>query len=324
MSEQAPSSAPVVENVQSQPVNESVDSKEAVESEGVEGEELEASEEEESKDPKAAKKDPKKTKELEKRIKKLKLKVDGQEIDEDFDLDDEERLVRELQMSKMGQKRAQEKAQLEKEISKFMEALQKDPLSLLQAELGMNTDQIIEEYINKQIEQAKKSPEQIEREKLEAELKQIRDEREREKQTAKEHELARLQQQEFERYDMLMDQALTKSNLPRNPLYVKKIADYMLAAVEAGYDVTPEDVIPLVQQELQDDLSEMFKVLPEEMIEKMLGDQVLNKLRKRRVQKAADAQKAVSKPSLQDTGKSSKTETKEEGKKVSFKQFFGV
>src|SRR5690348_18207496 len=43
-----------------------------------------------------------------KRIKKLKLKVDGKEYDEEIDLDNDEELVRHLQMSKMGQKRAQE------------------------------------------------------------------------------------------------------------------------------------------------------------------------------------------------------------------------
>lgn len=324
MSEQVVNSAPVANSPTPESADQSAESQETLESQEGEAEELDASEVEGEKEPKEAKKDSKKAKEIEKRIKKLKLKVDGQEIEEDFDMDDEDRLIRELQLSKMGQKRAQEKASLEKEITKFMQDLQKDPLALLQAELGMNTDELIEQYINKQIENAKKTPEQIEREKLEAELKSIRDEREKEKQTAKEQELARLQQQEFERYDMLMDQALTKSNLPRNPLYVKKIADYMLAAVEAGYDVTPDDVIPLVQQELQDDLTEMFKVLPEETIEKLLGDQVLNKLRKRRVQKAADAQKAVSKSSVQDTGKSSKTESDKPREKKSFKDFFGV
>lgn len=263
-------------------------------------------------------------KELEKRIKKLKLKVDGKDIEESIDLDDEENLIRQLQMAKMGSKRAQEKADLEKELTSFFKAIQDDPFSILQKELGMNPDQIIEQYINKQIEQAQKSPEQREREQMEAELKSIREEREREKNESQARELERLQQQEFERYDMLMDKALTASDLPKSPYVVKKIADYMLVALQSGYDISPEDVIPLVRDEMHGDLKEMFQSLPEEVVEGLLGEQVLNKLRKRRVAKAQESQKKLpAGGKVQDTGgKSAKVEAPKA--KVSYKDFFKV
>lgn len=310
----AANSFPTPEN---QPALESQESSEA---------ELDAAEEKAvSEAEEKAKKVPSKTeKEIEKRIKKLKLKVDGKEIEEELDLDDEEGLVRHLQMSKMGQKRAQEKAQLEKELEGFFGELQRDPLSLLSKEMGMDVNQLIQSYIDQQLEQAQKSPEQIEKEKLENELKALRTEREKEKETLKSKELERLQQQEYERYDMLMEKALTASSLPKSPYVVKKIADYMLIGLEAGHDVTPEDVIPLVEQELNTDLQELFQSLPEDRIEALLGEQVLNKLRKRRISKAKEAQAAVAKPAINDTGKSNEVKPKAEGEKKSFKQFFGV
>lgn len=321
MSEQVtPSAAPVEAapmNVENQESKESLESQEA---------EVDASEEAEAKEKEEApaKKQTKTEKEIEKRIKKLKLKVDGKEIEEELDLDNEEELIRHLQMSKMGQKRAQEKAQLEKELQSFFGELQRDPLSLLAKEMGMDVNQLIQSYIDQQLEQAQKSPEQIEREKLESELKALRDEREKEKETLKTRELERLQQQEFERYDMLMDKALSASTLPKSPYVVKKLADYMLVGLEAGYDVTPEDVIPLVEQELNTDLQELFQSLPEDRIEGLLGEQVLNKLRKRRISKAKEAQAAVAKPAIADTGKSNEPKPKESKDKKSFKDFFGV
>lgn len=283
---------------------------------------LENSEEEpakvEAKDEKSKKKSEK---EVEKRLKKLKLKVDGKEIEEELDLDDEERLVRELQMAKMGQKRAQEKAELEKQVEAFMKALSEDPFSAI-GQLGMNPDQIIEDYINKQLEQAKKSPEQLEKERLENELKAIRAEREKEKETVKQKELARLQEQAFQQYDQQMEQALNKSSLPKTPYTVKKMADYMLVALEAGHDVTPEDVVDIVKEEMHNDLKEMFQSLPEETIEGLLGEQVINKLRKRRVAKAQAAQKALG-TKVVETGNAVKTEEKPK-EKLSYKEFFKV
>lgn len=273
------------------------------------------------KEPKLTKKAEK---EVEKRLKKLKLKVDGKEFEEEIDLDDDEALTRHLQMSKMGQKRAQEKAQLDKELKQFFAAMEEDPFSVLSKEMGMDVEAQIQKYIDKQIENAKKSPEQIEREKMENELKSIKAERERERQESEARQKELLIQQQYEHYDIQMEQALNKSSIPKTPYVVKKMADYMIVAVENGYDLSPEAAVALVQEEMDSDLKEMFGSLSEDKIESLLGDQVLNKLRKRRLAKAKESQAAVQKPNIQDTGRNAKTESKKEGDKVSFKKFFGV
>jgi len=320
--------APAAET--SQVTENSQESQELEASEELDGEELESSEEsEESKNEDKKLDAKKKTKEeekkaLEKRIKKLKLKVDNKEFEEEVNLDDDEYLTRQLQLAKMGQKRAQEKAELESEFRKFFEALQNDPMSVLAQEFQMNPEELIESYINKQLEQAKKSPEQLEKEKLEAELKAIREEREREKEELRQRELERITQQEYERMDTLFDQAFSKSDIPRNEYFVKKVSDYMIEAIEAGYDVTPEDVIPLVKEELHNEIKQMFQVLPEEMVEQLLGDQVLTKLRKRRIAKAKESQSAVAKPKVEDTGAKNVDKDNKPKEKVSFKDFFGV
>ena len=72
-----------------------------------------------------------------KMLKSLKLKVDGREIEEKlpFEIPDDEETVewmkRNLQMSKMGQKRAQEYSTLEKEVKTFIEELRKNPRKIL-------------------------------------------------------------------------------------------------------------------------------------------------------------------------------------------------
>jgi len=328
MSEQVQTAAPVAaESTAPSETTENMQDSAELSAEEQEAEaNLDSSEEEpaektaktDKKDEKAKKKAEK---EVEKRLKKLKLKVDGKEIEEELDLDDEERLVKELQMAKMGQKRAQEKAQLEKEVNAFLQALKNDPMAILAQQLGLDPAEVIDKYINNEMEKAKKSPEQLEKEKMEAELRALKEEREREKEELKQKELQRLQEQAYIQYDTQMEQTLSKSDLPKTPYVVKKMADYMLVALEAGKNVSPDDVVDIVREELHSDLQQMFSSLPEEKIEELLGEQVLNKLRKRRVAKAQAAQKAVPQNGIKDTGKINTVDNKPK-EKLTYKDFF--
>jgi hypothetical protein len=52
---------------------------------------------------------------------------------------------------------------------------------------------------------------------------------------------------------------------------IKKMADYMLIAVQRGINVTPEDVLPIVRDEIQNDIKQMFSLMPEDVIEQLVG-----------------------------------------------------
>ena len=262
-------------------------------------------------------------KEAKKELKKLKLKVDGKEIEEEFDPSDDEYLTRQLQLAKMGQKRAQEYSSLEKEVKQFIEDLRKNPRKVLQdPNIGIDVKQLAAQIIEEEIENSKKSPEQLAKEQLEKELKSLKDEREKEKETFKKQELERLQQQEYERYDMLMTQALEKSDLPKSPYTVKKIAEYMIMGLNEGIDITPQDVLPLVKDEMQNDLKEMFAVMPEDVIEQLIGKDVIGRIRKKNLARAKEAPQTAK--SIKDTGKLTEAKESNDGPKQSFKDFFKI
>lgn len=265
---------------------------------------------------------------VEKQLKKLKLKVDGKEEDFEFDPNDDEFMTRQLQMSKMGQKRAQEFSQLQKEVADFIQELKANPRKILSdPNIGIDIKKMAAEVIEEEIENSKKSPQQLEKEKLEAELQELKDQRQREKSENDKREFERLQAHEYERYDTLMTQALDKSDLPKTPYVVKKMADYMLLGLQNGVDVSPQDVLPLVRQEMQNDLKEMFAVMPDEVIEALVGKDVIGRIRKKSVAKAKQGTPPtpVSK-AVKDVGQTSTTEEKKAstGKKTTFKDFFGV
>ncbi|NDG28325.1 MAG: hypothetical protein EB120_14255, partial [Proteobacteria bacterium] len=169
------------------------------------------------------------------RVRSLKLKVDGREFDEElpFEIEEDpeilEYLTKNLQMSKAAQKRMAEYAEYQKQVNSLVDKLRKNPRSVLSdPSIGVDLKKLAAEIIEEEIANSQKSPEQLEREKLEMELKALKEEREKEKETFRQKEFERLQEIEYERYDSLMTKALETSDLPKSPYVVKKMAEYML------------------------------------------------------------------------------------------------
>lgn len=261
--------------------------------------------------------------ELKKQIKKLKLKVDGREQEVEFDPTDDEFLTRELQKSRAFEKRAQDYSQLEKEVRTFVEELRKNPKKVLSdPSIGLDIKKLAADIIEEEIENSKKSPEQLEKERLETELKALKEQREKDVEESRQKEFERIKEREFERYDTLMTQALEKTDLPKSPYIVKKMADYLMLGVQAGYDVTPQDVLPLVKEEMQNDLKEMFAVMPDEVIEKIVGKDVFTRVRKKNIAKAKNPPVPLN-SSIKDTGTIQK-DSKSTSKKQTFRDFFGT
>jgi hypothetical protein len=261
-----------------------------------------------------------------KKIKKLKLKFNGKEIEEDLPFEIEEAhadwLAKQRQKAMLADHKANEYSQLEREIGAFIQELRKNPKKALSnPAIGLDIKQFAAEILQEEIEQAQKTPEQIKEEALQRELEELKAERAREKEEMNARELERLTEREYERYDNLMSAAIESSDLPKSPYVVKKMTEYLMMGIENGIDVEPKDVIPLIREEIQNDIQEMFQVMPAEVIEQILGKSNIEKLRKKRV---ASAKAPVPvKASVKDVGAQKKEEVKEE-KKQTLRDFFGV
>lgn len=266
-------------------------------------------------------------KEQAKYLKSLKLKVDKGEVEETlpFEIPDtdeaREYMTRHLQLSKMGNKRAQEFSTLQKEVAEFINILKTDPKAALRnPNIGIDVKKLAAEILEEEIENSRKSPEQIEHEKLQNELKSIKEEREREKQEFQTRELERLTDLEFQRYDETISKAIESTpDLPKSPYVVKKVAEYLMLGLENNIDVNPADVMKLVREEIQNDIKQMFSAMPDEVVEQFLGKDKVASMRK------SNLAKAKNKPTptkVQDSGNTGKPTSKKSEKKMTYKDFF--
>lgn len=283
------------------------------------------------KDPTASKSEKKAAQKL---LNKLTLKVDGEEYEEElpFGIPDDPKAIeymrRQLQMSKMSHKRAQEKSAIEKDVMKFLSDLQADPIKALSDPLfrdRIDLKKMAASIIEKEIEDSKKSPEQLELEKYKEELKAIKEQQEREKTDREQSDRERLTEKYAEEYDLQLTQALETNRIPKSPAAIKKFADYMEIAVRAGKDVSVNDLIPLIREELASDFNEHLNNLPEDQLEAFIGKPILDKLRKKSV---AKAKQAAQNPALKGAGKAPNTgkatEKEEPIVKKTLKELWGV
>lgn len=261
-----------------------------------------------------------------KKIKKLKLKFNGKEIEEDLPFEVEEQhadwLIKQRQKAMLADHKAREYSQLEQEVGAFIQELRKNPKKALQnPAIGLDVKELAASILQEEIERSQKTPEQLRAEEAEAKLQELMEEREREKKELEQKQLEMLTEREYERYDNLMSAAIEGSDLPKSPYVVKKLTEYMIMAVENGIDIDPKDVIPMIRDEIHADIQQMFGVMPVEVIEQIMGKEVLGKLKNKRV---ANAKPPVPvKTAIKDVAVS-KEEKKEAQKKQTVRDFFGV
>lgn len=267
--------------------------------------------------------------EAKKMLKELKIKYNGKEITEalPFEIPDTQEsrdyMTKQLQMSKLGTSKSQELADYNTRVQAFMTELKKNPRKVLEdPSIGIDMKKIAAELIEEEIENAKKSPDQLEREKIQAELKELKAQRETEKQAAQEKERQMAIEYNMQKYDLDITKAFEKTDLPKNAYMARRLADYQyLALKDLNYELPAEDAIELVRQDVMDELNAMFEVMPEEVLEKFVGKKNFDRVRKKNMSKKVAP--VPLKSQLKDTATSKVIDKKPEVKK-NYKDFFGI
>jgi len=265
-------------------------------------------------------KDPAKlTKTEEKRLKKYQLKIDGKEESFELDLDNDEEVKKHLQMSRASSKRMQESTELRKATEKFIETLRSNPRKILSdPNIGVDIKKLAQEIIEEEISNSQKSPQELEKERLQKELQELKEKYQTEEEDRKKDEFERLQTQAEQKLDGDITQALDSSNLPKTPYTVKKMAEIMMLALQNDIDLSPQDVVPLLRKQMHQDIKEMFSASSDELFEEMFKDNI-SRVRKKRTKAAVDTASSV-----KATGDQPKVDKNQDGKKMSIKDFLGI
>lgn len=238
--------------------------------------------------------------------KMYKVKVNGQ----DMEIDEQE-LLTGYQTRKASDEKFREAAMSKKQAEEFINLLRTNPLKVLtNPALSIDMRKVAEDYLIQQMEEESMTPEQKELKEARSKLQSIEDEKKEQERVRNEQAAQELKQRYTESYTKDITSALESSGLPRTEHTVKKMAYYMHQALQRGYDLSASDVAELVRQDYINEQKSLFGSLDGEMLIKLLGDDVANKIRKHDVSKIKNVEKQVVRPQTQSQSSSKKVEKK--------------
>lgn len=216
---------------------------------------------------------------------KHKLNVKGKEVEVD-----ESELLKRAQMGFAADEKWQEAAKMRKQVENMIQLLQKDPTTFLQ-KAGLDVDQLVEQHIAQKLEEMKKTPEQLEMERLRKEHEGLLAERERERQQAHEREIKRMQSEFAVQIESEIIQALDNPEfgLPKSPYFVKRIADVLIYDIKKNkkQTISAAKAAEIVRDEVKSEWQEVYQLSPDEVFEQMVGKERLNKYRRSKVKRPA-------------------------------------
>lgn len=260
--------------------------------------------------------------------KEFRLKVNGKEVVEKIDLNDEQRIIKALQMEKAAQEafqkasaREKQLAQMDAEMNDFLNRLKSNPLEILKhPELGLNLEQVAEMILQSKIEEESKSPEQKELEEARKKLKEFEESQKQLQEAKQKAEMERLEQEASQYIQNEIVSAIDTGELPNSPYIVSKMAQLLSVAYDNGIDVDAKDIVPIVKQAYMRDMREMLGKIPDELVEDLVTPDRVKAIRNKRIQ-SVKAKNSQSQVKIQDTG--TKPSTKEEKQKRLYsKDFF--
>lgn len=231
-------------------------------------------------------------KEIQQMIKEFELKVNGKTIKHKLDLSDEEAVRRELQKAYAFNEVSQEYATVRKQLNSKIAEWKNNPEQALK-DLGIDDLEFAEKRINKEVEELKKDPQQKALEEAQRKIQEFeakeRAKEEKERQEANERAdqeaLAVLQQE--------ITEALTSHPFIKpTEASQRRVADMMAHYSVKFPNVTAEQVLPIVENEMKAELNELLEAMPEEYIEKFLGKNAIDKLAKKFTKAAPPVKKA--------------------------------
>lgn len=252
---------------------------------------------------------------------KHKIKIDGEEVE----LSDEE-MKKYASMGKAAQKRMEEAALVRKEheklrndVSVFLEMLQNDPGKVLK-DLGIDPEKFSEDYLNKKLEEESKSPEQKEKEKLQKELEEYQKKLKDIEDEKKSSEEKRLTDEAAMKLERDISEAIDSGEMPKHPVMIRKVADLLYLASVQKVDLEAKDVIPIAKKQIIEEFRSLTGVMPEELLEEILGDDKVKSLRRRYLKKLKAT--PVTPSSVKSTGQDVQRKDDKPKDPINAKDFF--
>ncbi len=228
---------------------------------------------------------------------KRKLKIGDEEVDE-------EEVIKTYKSRKEHQreanKRFQEGLNARKQAEEFVGML-KDPEKLISvlAKMGHDPRQLAEQYLGKILTDEVMDPKEKEIRDMRNRIQEIENMERQQKEDVERQRHEQMKTKFAEEYQTKFIDALKESGLPPTKPMVAEIAKYISRATKLGYEISPSEAATLVLEDIKQAQTRLIGDSSGEMLIKLLGEDVANKIRKWDTDRLKDPNKYVNTPSEQ-------------------------
>lgn len=244
--------------------------------------------------------------------KKFQLKVDGEEIEEELDLNDDEGLKNKLQLARAAKKRMNEAVSTKRQAMEIIKAFEQDPESMLRR-LGPKGREIAEKFLLGHIQEELMSPEEKERRDMKKKLETYEQKEAREKEEREAAANAKREADYANSFQQTIMTALQKSGLPKTPELVKRMAAIMSKNLEFGLELTPDDLVNEVKTDLTAIVKSIVGDSDGDSLISLFGNDVANKIRKSDLKRLQEKQSQVFQGPKKTSGRGSGPVTPDKG-----------
>lgn len=217
--------------------------------------------------------------EIQKEVRKMKLKINGQEREYT-----EDEVIRRAQMFEGADEKFRIANERTKQMENFFEKLKANPAAVLShPELGINLRQFAEDFLTQEIKNEMLSPEEREltelrkfKQEYEENNKKLQEETKTKQQQA---QMEEMQNRQREHFDKQISDILNKSNLPKTPQTVKRVAELLHGALSKGYELDVQMAVDMVRDDYINGIQSLFGQLDGDNLINMLGGDLAKKIR---------------------------------------------
>ena len=214
-------------------------------------------------------------------LKKFKLKVDGEEIERELDLNDEQSLVRELQLAAAAKKRMAEAQEAKRKAYEIMQAVDGDLTGFLKKH--PKGHEVAEQLLLEKIQQEMMTPEQRQLAELQAKLERYERAEKEAQEKAEAERISQLEAKYAQEYQQKIIGALDKSGLPKTPELARRMAFLLQKNMELGLELTAEDLAQEARNEVLGLIGSLTKDADAVQLLSLLDKEALKKIDKHRV-----------------------------------------
>ena len=195
----------------------------------------------------------------------FRVTVDGQEREVD-----EKELLRGYAHQQAAEKRMSDAAMTRKEAEQVLRIFKENPREAFKM-LGTDARKFAEQVLNDDLNEALLSPQERELRDYKAKVERY----ESESRAAKEEYEREQMEKEFSTYQETIQSeildVLGTAKLPQTSRTISRVAYYMEAALSAGYNVTPKDVVDQVKADYKAEMDALLGGLGDDELEQYLG-----------------------------------------------------